>query len=211
MNIEIRLEKESDYRTVEELTREAFWDIHVPGCNEHYLLHNLRQSADFIPELDFVALDGGVIAGNIVYSKAALTDAGGKHHEVITFGPVSVLPSYQKQGVGSALILHSLQAAKELGFPTVLIYGDPRYYSRFGFRCAEKYDICSSDGKYSVALMALPLKPNALNAISGRFEECAAFNMDEDAFAVYEATFPFKEKKITESQQTFKIISSLRY
>lgn len=211
MNMEIRHEKESDYRTVEELTRDAFWDIHVPGCNEHFLLHNLRQSPDFIPELDFVALVGGVIVGNIVYSKAALTDACGNQHEVIAFGPVSVLPSYQKQGVGSALIRHSLQAAKELGFRAVLIYGDPRYYSRFGFRCAEKYDICSSDGKFSVALMALPLNPDSLYAVGGRFEECSAFNMDEDAFAVFEATFPFKEKKITESQQTFKILSSLRY
>lgn len=211
MNIEIRREKECDYRAVEELTRDAFWNIHVPGCNEHFLLHILRQSSDFIPELDFVALIDGVLVGNIVYSRAIVTDTSGIHHNVITFGPVSVLPLYQKQGVGSALIKHSLQAARDMGYSAVLIYGDPRYYSRFGFRCAEKYDICSADGKYSVALMALPLQPDALNTISGRFEECAAFNINEDEAAEFEAKFPFKEKKITESQQDFKIISSLRY
>lgn len=211
MNIEIRHENETDYRAVEELTREAFWNVHVPGCNEHFLLHNLRKSADFIPELDLVAVADEKIVGSIIYSKAAVVSASGARRTVISFGPVSVLPSFQKQGIGSALIMQSLKAAEEMGYDAVLIYGDLRYYSRFGFRCAEKFDICSSDGMFSVALMALSLKPGALNRISGRFEESPEFNIDEAAFDVFDATFPLKEKGFAESQQTFKVLSSLRY
>lgn len=211
MKLKLRRENEGDYRVAEELTREAFWNIHVPGCNEHFLLHNLRKSADFIPELDYVAVADGELAGNIVYSKAAVIDATGARHAVITFGPVSVLPSFQKRGVGSALIRHTLKIAEETGFAAVLIYGDPRYYRRFGFRCAEKYDICASDGKFSAALMALLLKPGALDAISGRFEESPEFEIDESAFAAFDATFPAKEKGYQESQLEFNVLSSLRY
>jgi hypothetical protein len=98
-----------------------------------------------------------------------------------------------------------------MGYPAVLIYGDPRYYSRFGFRCAEKYDIQTSDGKYACALLALELKPGSLNNIAGRFIESDAFAIEESQFAEYDSTFPHKEKTETESQKEFKIMASLRY
>jgi predicted N-acetyltransferase YhbS len=157
MNLIIRNERKNEYRTVEELTREAFWNLYVPGCNEHFCLHNMRESKDFIPELDLVAeLDKKVI-GNIVYTRGKVIDDTKKIHDVICFGPVSVLTDYQRRGVGSALIKYSLDKARSLGFTAVCIYGDPRYYSRFGFRCAERYDITNSEGKFAVALMALEL------------------------------------------------------
>ena len=68
MNIVFRLETESDYFETEKMT-EAFWDLYKPGCNEHFVLHQLRKSPDFIPELDYVAVDNGTLVGNIVYSK----------------------------------------------------------------------------------------------------------------------------------------------
>ena len=211
METHIRLENALDYKAVEVLTREAFWNIHVPGCNEHFLLHELRKSPDFIPELDFVAEVDGKLVGNIVYSRASVTDDAGTRREVLSFGPVSVLPEYQKMGVGGALIRHSLKIAGEMGFQAVLIYGDPRYYSRFGFRCAERYDICSADGKYSVALLALPLQPGGLDGIAGRFEESPTYTIDEAAAEKFDATFPKKEKGFAESQRTFQILASLRY
>ena len=67
-NVLIRLEQPGDYRTVEELTRDAFWDVYKPGCDEHLVAHRLRSHPDFIPKLDFVALDGDRIVGNIMYS-----------------------------------------------------------------------------------------------------------------------------------------------
>jgi putative acetyltransferase len=211
MNVKIRNERTDEYRAVEELTREAFWNVHFPGCNEHFCLHNMRSHSDFIPELDFVAeLDGKVI-GNIVYAKGKIIDNNGKSHEVIGFGPVSVLPEYQKQGAGSALIKHSLDMARSLGFSSVFIYGDPRYYHRFGFRCAEKYDIRTSEGKFAVALMGLELAPGALREISGRLVESEVYKVDEAEFQKYESTFPPKVKAEIESQAEFKILASLIY
>jgi putative acetyltransferase len=211
MNLTIRNESRSEYRLVEELTRDAFWNEFVPGCDEHFCLHNMRDSRDFIPELDFVAEMEGNVIGNIVYTHGRIIDKAGKTYPVISFGPVSVLPVYQSQGVGSALIKHSLDKAKDLGFTAVFIYGNPKYYHRFGFRCAEKYDITNAEGKFAVALMALELVPVALRQIAGRFVESDVYKVDQNDFKKYESTFPPKEKLITESQTAFKIISGLVY
>lgn len=207
----IRNEKEKDYRNVEQLIREAFWNLYVPGCNEHYILHNLRNSNDFIPELDFVAEKEGQIVGQIAYSRAIIKSKQGDEKEVISFGPVSVLPAFQKRGIGSALIIYTINLARDMGYPAICIYGDPRYYSRFGFRCAERYEIKTADDKFAVALQVLELKQGVLNNMSGRFIESVAFAVDETEFAQYDATFPFKEKNEKDSQREFRLLASLRY
>jgi predicted N-acetyltransferase YhbS len=114
MEIELRLEEEKDYKIVEELTKEAFWNAHVPGCDEHLLIHNLRKINEFIKELDFVAINNNKIVGNIVYVKSYITNDGIKN-TVLTFGPVSVLPQYQNIGIGSKLINHTIKLSKENG------------------------------------------------------------------------------------------------
>jgi len=211
MPITIKRENEKDFRAVEELTRAAFWNLYVPGCNEHFVLHNLRKHPDFIPELELIAEKEGKIVGHIVYSRGIIEDPQGKKTPVISFGPVSVPPELQKQGIGSALINHSLDIARTLGYPVVFIYGDPRYYSRFGFRCAERYDIKTSDGKFAWALLALELQPGALANMPGRFIESTAYAVDESQFAEYESTFPFKEKAETETQKVFSVMVGMRY
>ena len=115
MDILIRNELEKDFRQVEELTREAFWNLYVPGCNEHYLVHIMRDHPDFISKLDFVAIHGEDIIGNIMYSKSHVIDKNDSNHKIdtITFGPVSVLPKHQRKGVGSALIKHTIKVASE--------------------------------------------------------------------------------------------------
>ena len=211
INLIIRNEKENDYGTVEKMVREAFWNLYVPGCNEHFVLHNLRNSSDFIPELDFIAEKEGQIVGQIVYSRGVIKYIKGLEKEVISFGPVSVLPAFQKKGIGTTLISHTINLAREMGFLAICIYGDPRYYSRFGFRCAERYEIKTADDKFAVALLALELKQGVLNDMPGRFIESAAFEANENEFAQYEAAFPFKEKAKTDSQLEFRILASLRY
>jgi putative acetyltransferase len=210
-NFSIRKEREEDYRNVEQLVREAFWNLYVPGCDEHFILHNLRHSQDFIPELDFVAEKEGHIVGQIVYSRGSIKDEHDEEKEVITFGPVSVLPAFQRQGIGSALITHTVGLARDMGYRAICIYGDPRYYSRFGFRCAEKYDIKTPDGKFAVALQVLELKQGALNGMTGRFIESNAFEVDQAAFARYDSTFPLRERKEADSQREFRLLASLRY
>ena len=201
MDITIRLEQREDYRTVEEMTREAFWNLFVPGCDEHLLAHKLRDCAAFIDELDFVAVSEGKIVGNIMYCRAAVLDDSDVEHEVICFGPVSVWPQLQGKGIGGALIRHSLEEAAKMGFGAVLIYGDPGYYHRFGFEPAKKYGIKTSEGGYLAALMALELTPGALSDISGRFIDGDQYIIDPQELAEFEKTFPYKEKFVTESQR----------
>jgi len=189
----LRNETESDYRIVEELTRDAFWNHHVPGCNEHYLLHIMRDADSFIKELDIVAEIDGIIVGNIVYTKAKILGDNGECHEVLSFGPIAVLPAFQGKGIGGRLIEHTKMAAKELGYKAILIYGDPDYYARFGFVAAETYGIGTADNMYAAALLALELSPGALSDMSGRFFEDAIYDVNETAAEAFDKGFPFKE------------------
>lgn len=194
-NIKLRNEIPSDYRIVEDLTREAFWNHHVPGCNEHYLLHIMRDSEAFIGDLDFVAEIDGEIVGSIVYTKSKIMGDNGKCYKVITFGPLSVIPEYQRKGIGSMLVEYTIKLAKEFGYRAILIYGDPSYYSRFGFVEAEKYNIRTPDNLYAVPLQAIELYQYALSDCSGRFFEDSVFEIDETAANVFDKNFHKKEKQ----------------
>ena len=200
MDITLRLEEEADFRTVETLTREAFWNIYKPGCDEHFILHNLRKSQDFIKELDFVAELDGAVVGNIVYSKGKIVNDAGIAHEVICFGPISVLPSCQNKGIGRRLIEHSAEVAKAMGFKAIVIFGNPAYYHRFGFEDAEKFDIHTSDGKNFAAFMVKELSEGSLQGISGRFIDSEAFKADSSELEVFDQQFPPKEKMVTDTQ-----------
>lgn len=199
MKLTLRNETPNDYRAVEELLRDAFWDVYAPGCTEHFVAHRLRASASFVPQLDFVALQGGRIIGSILYSRAQVTGPQGSD-EILTFGPLGVLPALQGQGVGSALIRHTLPLAAALHYRAVIIYGNPAYYGRFGFRNAAQFGITTADGANFDAFMALELTPGALAGISGHFLEDAAFEPDDAAFLQYDAAFPPREKHVTDTQ-----------
>lgn len=171
MKIDIRLEQPEDYRAVEELTREAFWGfMDHPTCDgEHLLVHKLRELPAYIPELDFVAEVERKLVGHIIYSRAKVVTPEGTEVEVINLGPISVLPEYKRMGVGSALIRYSVSEAAKLGYRSIIFYGHPDYYPRFGFRRASRYGITSGDGSNFDALMAMELYDGALEGISGRY------------------------------------------
>ena len=200
MNTIIRLESERDYPEVENLTREAFWDLYRPGCVEHLLAHKLRKVPAFVAELDFVSEEDNRIVGNIMYSKANVIDENGNAHVVLTFGPLSVLPSHQNEGIGSALIRHSIKLAETMGYKAILIYGNPAYYHRFGFVNAETFKISTADGIYFDAFMALELHEGALAGITGKFHEDPVFQIDLIELESFEKQFPYKEKHVTETQ-----------
>lgn len=207
----LRPELESDLRAVEELTRDAFWNVHVPGCNEHYLLNVMRGVEAFIPALDTVAEENGRLVGNIVYTKAKIAGSDGTRVDVLSFGPVSVPPADQGKGVGSALIRHTLARARALGHGAVLIYGDPDYYGRFGFVPAEEYGIGTAQGMYATPLLALELVPSALADARGRFFEDEVFDVDEDAARAFDRGFPTREKRENlPSQARFRALVSMR-
>jgi predicted N-acetyltransferase YhbS len=202
MDIELRLEEEKDYRIVEELTREAFWNVHCPGCDEHLLIHNLRKTNEFIKELDFVAIYEDEIIGNIVYVESKIKDTD-KEYVVLTFGPISVLPKYQNKGIGSKLIKHTLNLSKDMDYKAVIIYGDPEYYKRFGFKESKEYNITNKDKKYPAALLVFELYPNSLNGIKGIFDEGKIYEINEKEFEEFEQGFYKKEKGVTKTQERF--------
>ncbi len=198
MNLEtvtFRRETPGDYAEVETLIREAFWNRYAPGCVEHYLARALRQSPDFVPELDILAEADGRIIGSILYSHARiLLDSGGEL-PVLSFGPLAVLPACQGCGVGARLIAHTLALAREAGWRAVLIYGDPEYYSRQGFVPAETYRIGTPDNQYMGPLQAYELYPGALANAAGRLTESSAFEVDESAAQAFDLQFSPKPKE----------------
>jgi predicted N-acetyltransferase YhbS len=202
-DIKLRKEEPADYRIVEQITREAFWNLNFPGCDEHYLAHVLRDSPEFIGELDLVAELDGEVVGNIMYACSLVRDTQGGTHQVITFGPVSVLPAYQGQGIGSALITTTLKKARDLGHQAVIIYGDPEYYCRFGFKAAEEFNIRTREGMFCPALQVLELVPGYLAGIGGCFEEAPAYQVDPAASQAFDEGFPPRERLVTPSQARF--------
>lgn len=194
MPIILRLERKEDYHEVEVLTRQAFWkEEHVKTCgigaNEHYLTHILRTSTEYIPELDFVAEYNGKIVGNVIYSIAYILRPDGSRHAVLTFGPLAVLPEYQKQGVGSALMRHTLKTAARLGYGAVLVFGHPTYYPRFGFREAKEFGITTSWGENFPAFMAMELIYGDLDGVTGSFYESPLFDVDNQKAIEYDRQY----------------------
>jgi len=205
MDITIRLEEPADYRRVEEVQRDAFWDHHAPGCDEHYLAHCMRSHPDFIPELDFVALVDGEIVGNIMYAKAALQNEQGERIPIVSFGPVGTRKSFQRKGVGTALIRHSLQKARDMGYPMVVIYGYPHDYCKHGFVGSKSLGISDTEGRFPVALLAYDLTGNWKVDGNWKYITSDIYLFDSDAAQAFDATFPPREKGYHTSQEEFRI------
>lgn len=210
----IRNETPDDFRTVEELTRLAFWNVNAPGCDEHFLVHIMREHPDYIPELDFVIEEDGKIVGNVIYTKATLTERQtGEVKNILTFGPLSVLPEYQRKGYGKALLEHSFQKAVEMGYDTVVIFGNPENYISRGFKNGSRYFVNLSDSEcYPVALLVKELVPGALQGKKWIYHESKLFEPpffqpDSQAAADFEKTFSPLEKAYRYSQELFYIYS----
>ena len=206
MKITLRLEEEKDYRIVEELTREAFWNIYYPGADAHLLIHHLRRTKEFVQGLDFVVIHDNKIVGNIVYAETKIIGTE-QEYIILTFGPISVLPEYQNKGIGTKLIQHTILLSKKMGYKAIIIYGDPVYYKRFGFKESKEYNITNKDGKYPAALLVLELFPNALNGIEGKFDGGKIYEIDKKELEEFEKGFKNREKQITKTQERFNELS----
>lgn len=193
--VEIRKETEADYYATEEMTRRAFWNKHHKGCNEHYLVHKMRQHPDYLPELSRIAVKEGKVIGCIFYCKSWL-EKNGVRTEVTNFGPLCVDPEYQGMGVGEMLLAETIPLAKSAGYPGILIFGEPNYYPLRGFVTSDKYGITNFYGENFDAFMAYELEPGALSAIGGRFVEPDVFeNLPEEEVEKYNQKFPYMEKQ----------------
>lgn len=208
-----RKETASDYDAVNIIIRKAFWNVSVPGCDEHYLAHKMRTHEDYLSDLSLVAVVDHVVVGCIMYTKSKIVLDDGAFIDTITFGPIAVDPDHQSKGIGAALIKKSMTLAKELGHKAVVIFGYPRYYGRFGFRCGEKYDITTEDGAYAPSLMAYVLQHGVFDAKSGYYVESSVFHdLPEEEVALFDQSFPPAEKvQDTQSQREFQVLMNLSY
>jgi len=205
----IRLETPADYSAVENLTREAFWNVYKPGADEHYFVHMMRSHETFIPELAFVLEKDGEIVGNIMYTKSWLMDEAGEKKEIVSFGPICVAPEYQRQGLSKLLIEHSFAVATEMGYEAVTNFGNPGNYVGRGFVSCKKLNVCFGENNYPTALLVKELVPGALGGKKWHFIPNDADACCEDTAAVeaFDAQFPPKEKGWRPSQEEFYIYS----
>lgn len=203
----IRREENRDRAAVEKLTRQAFYNLYMPGCVEHYLVHIMRDHEDFIPELDFVLELNGDVVGNIMYTKAKLTDENGISKDVLTFGPVSILPAYQRMGYGKMLMEHSFQEAMKLGYDVIVIFGSPSNYVSRGFKSCKKYNVCIENDKYPAAMMVKELIPHVLDGHKWIYQDSPVMAVSEEEAERYDAALEPMEKKYHPSQEEFYIMS----
>ncbi|MBN2235714.1 MAG: N-acetyltransferase, partial [Opitutales bacterium] len=205
----IRKEKPEDYRKVEEITRKAFWNLHFPGCDEHYLVHIMRNHPDFLPELDFVLEKDGEVIGNIMYTKSSLTGEDGSRHGILTFGPVCIVPEHQRRGYGRQLILHSVEVARSMGHAAIVIYGNPNNYVNLGFKSCKRYNICNAAGAFPSALMAIELQEGILRSYGPgklKYAESPVYALDPKDAEAYDAGLEPMEKTELPGQEVFFIM-----
>ena len=207
VTITIRNEHEADYKIVEEITRKSFWNLYVPGCMEHYLVHVMRPHKDFLPELDFVIEVDGRIIGNIMYTKTKLIDESGEEKSILTFGPVCIVPEYQRKGYGKKLMEHSFEHAVALGYDVIVIFGNPNNYVSRGFKSCKKYNVGLENGTYPAAMMVKELKPDVLDGRKWVYHQSPVFEIDEQEAGRFDEGLEPWEKKHEPSQEEFYIHS----
>ncbi len=196
----IRLEKKKDYREVENLVRESFWNVYRPGCLEHYVLKCLRNNPDFVPELDFVMEKDGRIIGQNVFVKTVIKADDGRDIPIMTMGPICIAPELKRQGYGKILLDYSLRKAAELGCGAVCFEGNILFYGKSGFKYASEYGIRYHglpEGEDASFFLCKELISGYLDGVTGEYATPKGyFACDENPedFAKYEATFPHKEK-----------------
>lgn len=183
MNILVRLEETKDCRRVEEITKLAFSypgriERGQIGCPfEHWIVHELHKR-DGILSLSLVAEVDGALVGHIICSNATVKTED-KALPVLNFGPISVLPEYQRKGVGAALIKAMIEKARTLGYGAILFFGRPEYYPQFGFKEASEFGVSDSEGCNYPAFMGMELIPQYLSEVrGGKYYESDIYNED---------------------------------
>lgn len=204
----IRLEEEKDHKEVENLVRDAFWNIYRPGAYEHYIVHQLRDDSSFIEDLAYIIEKDNEIIGHINYSIGKLNlneHSSSKKLDAVVLGPLSIKPEYQNHGYGSKLIKSTLEMAKEKDIPFIFVIGDENYYSRFGFESSSKYNLFleGTDTSEENPFFMIKLINNSLNEKEyekGIFLNPDVFNVDEEKVDDFDKNFEYKEKKVLDGQ-----------
>ncbi len=199
-NIVIRRETESDYRAVENLVREAFWNVYRPGCLEHFVLNRFRTNPDFVRELDFVMEKDGRIVGQNVFIRASIRADDGRAIPIMAMGPICVAPELQRQGYGKTLLDYTLERATEFGCGAVCFEGNIEFYGKSGFTRASEFGIRYAglpEGADASFFLGKELIPGYLTGVAGEYSPPEGYfvaDREPEAFERYESQFPPKEK-----------------
>lgn len=167
----IRNETPADYLEVEELTRKAFWNVYRPGCLEDYVLHCFRTDPDFVTELDFVLEREGKIIGHVMFARAKIAKDDGGKIPIMTFGPISIDPEFQRRGFGKHLLEYAMERAKKLGAGALAICGNIDFYGKCGFVRGKEKGIRYADDPDADYFLVKELSDGFLSNIQGSFRE----------------------------------------
>ena len=196
-NITIRLEKKEEYREVENLVRESFWNVYRPGCLEHFVLNQLRSNPDFIAELDYVMELNGKLIGQTIFMKAVIKTDDGRDIQIVTMGPICITPELKRKGYGKVLLDYSLHQATKMGFGAVCFEGNIDFYGKSGFTYAGEFGIRYHglpEGEDASFFLCKELIPGYLDGITGEDETPAGYFVDEAEADEFDKGFPYKEK-----------------
>ena len=212
-NYIIRLEEQKDYRDVENLVRESFWNVYRPGCSEHYVIHVLRDDPAFVPELDFVmhlsvqendpgdhsvAEQDGMLIGQNMFMKTVIEADDGREIPVLTMGPIGITPELKRKGYGKKLLDYCLEKATEMGYGAVLFEGNIGFYSHCGFDYASKFGIRYHDlpeDADSSFFLCRELIPGYLDDVTGVYQTPQGYYVKDEDVEEFDKQFPPKEKK----------------
>ena len=196
-DVTIRSEKKEDYREVENLIRESFWNVYRPGCSEHYVIHVLRDDPAFVKELDFVMEKGGRLIGQNMFMRTVINADDGRDVNVLTMGPICITPDLKRMGYGKLLLDYSLKKAAEMGFGAVLFEGNIDFYSTCGFDYARKFGIRYHDlpeGADDSFFLCRELIPGYLDSVTGVYQTPKGYYVDDKDVEEFDRLFPPKEK-----------------
>ena len=196
--ITIRLEKKKEYREVETLIRESFWNVYKPGCSEHYVIHMLRNDPAFVKELDFVMEIDGKLIGQNMFMRTIIEADDGRIIPVLTMGPICITPELKRKGFGKILLDYSLEKATELDYGAVLFEGNIDFYGKSGFDYARKFGIRYHDlpeGADDSFFLCKELIPGYLEGITGVYQTPQGYYVDDSDVETFDKDFPPKKKE----------------
>ena len=195
--LNIRNEKREDYREVENLIRESFWNVYRPGCLEHYVIHKLRDDEAFVPELDFVMELDGKLIGQNMFMRANIKADNGRDIPIMTMGPICITPELKRKGYGKILLDYSLTKAKEYGCKALCFEGNIDFYGKSGFDYASSFGIRYHglpEGEDASFFLCKELEAGYLDGITGEYATPQGYFVDEDEAEEFDKSFPPKEK-----------------
>ena len=196
-NFIIRPEEQGDYRNVENLIRESFWNVYRPGCSEHYVMHVLRDDPAFVKELDYVMEQDGRLIGQNMFMKTRIDADDGRTIPILTMGPICITPELKRKGYGKKLLDYSLLRASSLGYGAVLFEGNIGFYGTCGFTYARNFGIRYHDlpeGADDSFFLCRELVPGYLTGVTGVYQTPQGYYVKDEDVEAFDKTFPPKTK-----------------